>query len=135
MIAFPIQALMDEHACDDYLLDVWHPQGLPCPQDHPLPAGQAPHETHRAPLVDSRGQTCGAVFHLVTNTRWRKSRYRWATIVLIWRGIAQGVPTAHLAEELGLDRAHLWEGRHAMQRLIEPRFPPTDAPGPRGRGG
>jgi transposase-like protein len=135
MIAFPIQSLMDEHACYDYLLDVLHPQGLQCPQDHLLPAGQAPHDTHRAPLVDYRCKTCGAVFNLFTNTLWSKSRYRCATIVLILRGIAQGVPTAHLAEELGLDRAHLLEVRHVIQRLIEQRFPPTDAPGQRGRGG
>ena len=71
MIAFPIQSLMDEQACYDYLLSVLYPQGLHCPQGHPLPADQG----------------------------------------------------AHLARELGLDRARLLEHRHEMQKLIEQHFP------------
>jgi len=135
MIAFPIQTLMDEQACYDYLLDVLYPQGLHCPRGHPLPASQAPHDSHRAPILDYRCKTCSAVFNLFTNTLWSKSRYSCATIVLILRGIAQGVPTAHLADELGIDRAHLLELRHDVQQLIEQRFPPAGTQGPRGRGG
>jgi hypothetical protein len=64
MIAFPIQSLMDEQACYNYLLAVLHPEGLCCPQGHPLPTGQGTHDRHRAPMVDYRCQTCGAVFRL-----------------------------------------------------------------------
>lgn len=125
MIAFPIQSLMDEQACYEYLRSVLHPQGLHCPKGHPLPAGQGAHDRHRAPLLDYRCQTCGAVFNLFTNTIWSKTRYSCATIVLILRGVAQGVPTAHLARELGVDRAHLLEHRHEIQKLIEQHFPPN----------
>jgi hypothetical protein len=31
MMTFPIQELMDEQKCYDYLLHVLHPQGLHCP--------------------------------------------------------------------------------------------------------
>jgi transposase-like protein len=124
MIAFPIQSLMDEQACYEYLRSVLHPQGLHCPQGHPLPAEQGAHDRHRAPLLDYRCQTCGAVFNLFTNTIWSKARYSCATIVLILRGVAQGVPTAHLARELGIDRTHLLEHRHEIQKLIEQHFPP-----------
>ena len=134
MIVFPIQALMDEQACYEYLLAVLHPQGLHCPQGHRLPAEQGTHDRHRAPIVDYRCKTCGAVFNLFTNTSWSKTRYSCATIVLILRGVAQGVPTAHLAGELGIDRAHLLAHRHEMQQLIEQRFPPDHAAG-RGDGG
>ncbi len=134
MIVFPIQSLMDEPACYEYLLSILHPQGLHCPQGHSLPAGQGAHDRHRAPIVDYRCKTCGAVFNLFTNTSWSKTRYSCATIVLILRGIAQGVPTAHLAGEVGIDRAHLLEHRHEMQRLIEQRFPPDHAAG-QGDGG
>ncbi len=129
MIAFPIQSLMDEQACYDYLLSVLHPQGLHCPQGHPLSADQGAHDRHRLPLVGYRCKTCGAVFNLFTNTLWSKTRYSCATIVLILRGVAPGVPTAHLARELGLDRAHLLEHRHEMQKLIEQHFPPQPAEG------
>ena len=124
MITFPIQFLMNEQACYDYLLSVLHPQGLHCPQGHPLPADQGAHDRHRAPILDYRCQTCGTVFNLFTHTIWSKTRYSCATIVLILRGVAQGVPTAHLARELGIDRAHLLEHRHEIQKLIEQRFPP-----------
>ena len=127
MIAFPIQSLMDEQACYDYLLSVLHPDGLRCPQGHRLSAEQGSHDRHRAPVVDYRCKTCGAVFNLFSNTLWSKTRYSCATIVLILRGVAQGVPTAHLARELAIDRAHLLEHRHAIQKLIEQRFPPDTA--------
>jgi transposase-like protein len=129
MIAFPIQALMDEQACYDYLLSVLHPDGLHCPQGHRLPAGQGSHDRRRAPIVDYRCKTCGAVFNVFTDTLWSKTRYTCATIVLILRGVAQGVPTAHLARELRVDRAHLLEHRHELQQLIEQRFPPHSAEG------
>ncbi len=127
MIAFPLQQLMDEQACYQYLCGVLHPDGLHCPQGHPLPSNQAPHNRHRAPLMDYRCQTCGAVFNLFTGSLWSGTRYSCATIVLILRGIAQGVPTQHLARELGLDRAHLLEHRHAIQQLLEQHFPPYGA--------
>ena len=134
MIVFPIQSLMDEQACYDYLLSVLHPHGLHCPQRHPLPADQGAHDRQRAPVVDYRGKTWGAVFKLFTNTIWSKTRYSGATSVLIVRGVAQGGPTAHLARELGIDRTHLLEHRHEMQTLLEPRLPP-DQPEGRGDGG
>ena len=129
MIVFPVQSLMDEQACYDYLLAALHPNGLHCPQGHPLPAQQGAHDRHRAPLVDYRCKTCGAVFNLFSHTLWSKTRYSCATIVLILRGVAQGVPTAHLAQELGLDRAHLLEHRHEIQKLIEQHFPPDGLAG------
>lgn len=134
MIEFPIRSLMDEQACYNYLLEVLHPEGLHCPQGHVLPDDQAPHDKRRAPIVDYRCRTCGAVFNIFTNTIWSKSRYSCAIIVLILRGIAQGVPTAHLAKELGVDRTHLLERRHEIQRLIEQRFPPSDTAGQRSWG-
>ncbi len=124
MMAFPIQGLMDEQACYDYLLAGLHPDGLHCPQGHALPADQAPHDRRRAPILDYRCATCGAVFNIFTGSVWSGTRYSCATIVLILRGIAQGVPTEHLARELGIDRKHLLEQRHEIQRLLRQHFPP-----------
>jgi hypothetical protein len=45
-------------------------------------------------------------------------------MVLILRGIAQGTPTEHLADELGIDRAHLLDKRHEIQKLLEQRLSP-----------
>ena len=119
MIRFPIDDLLDEQRCHDLLLRVMHPDGLRCPRGHALPLDQAPHDRHRAPIFDYRCRECGAVYNLFTGSIWSKSRQRCSKIVLILRGIAHGVPTLHLAEELGLDRSHLLRRRHQIQRLVE----------------
>ena len=136
MLRFPIGDLLDEHRCAEFLLAVLHPTGLACPNGHPLPPTQAPHDRHRAPIADYRCRHCGAVFNLFTGTLWSKSHYPCSTIVLILRGIAQGTPTAHLAAELGIDRGHLLERRHAIQALLEQRLSPlTAVAGPDRRSG
>ncbi len=130
MLQFPLDDLLDEQACHDFLLRVLHPAGLHCPHGHPLPADQAAHDRHRAPILDYRCRTCGAVFNLFTGTIWAKTRYRCTTIIQILRGIAQGVPTKHLAEELKIDRGHLLERRHRIQALVAQRLSPLGtAPG------
>jgi len=130
MMIFPIDTLMDEQCCYAHLLDLLHPEGLNCPNGHPLPSDQAPHDRHRDPLFDYRCRVCAAVYNIFTDTIWSGSRYSCVTIVLILRGIVQGVPTKHLADELGIDRSHLLKRRHAIQKLAQerlPRAPLTDS--------
>ena len=124
MLQFPLDALLDEQACYDFLLRTLHPDGLHCPNGHALPHDQAPHDRHRAPSMDERCRTCGAVFNLFTGTVWTKTHYRCSTIVQILRGMAQGVPTKHLAAELGIDRGQLLERRHRMQGLVAQQLSP-----------
>ena len=124
MLQFPLDDLLDEQACHDFLLRVLHPDGLHCPHGHPLPADQAAHDRHRAPILDYRCRTCGAVFNLFTGTIWAKSHYRCATIVQILRGVAQGVPTKHLAAEGGSERGQLVERRHRIHAVVEQHLSP-----------
>jgi len=124
MMLFPLNTLLDEQAWYDFLLRILHPNGLACPYGHLLPLEQAPHDRHRTPIMDYRCRSCGAVFNLFTNTLFSKTRYRCSTIVLILRGIAQGTPTKHLANELGIDRGHLLERRHAIQAVLARRLSP-----------
>src|SRR5919202_1090157 len=81
-------------------------------------------EHHRAPIVDYRWRTGGAVCNLFTGTTWTKTHDRCSTIVQILRGIAQGGPTNHLAAELGIDRGQLLERRHRMQGLVAQQLSP-----------
>lgn len=129
MMTFPIQELMDEQKCYAYLLHVLHPQGLHCPAGHALRPGQKPHDRHRAPILDYRCPVCGCVFNAFTHTVWQGGRYTCVQMVLILRGIAQGVPTEHLADELGLDRSHLLAKRHEIQQLLEQRLSPLTPAG------
>ena len=134
MILFPITELLDEQACHDFLLKVLHPEGLKCPEGHPLPLDQAPHDRHRTPLFDYRCKACGKVFNLFTGTIWKGSHYSCRKIVLLLKGIAEGTPTQHLAQEVGVSRMNLTRRRHQIQSFIERLFPPLTAGGPGGGG-
>ena len=120
--------LLDEQACYDYLLQALHPQGLFCPAGHCLPADQAPHDRHRAPIMTYRCRVCGKVFNLFTLSIWSKTHYRCSIIVQLLKGIAQGTPTKHLAAELHLDRSTLNTRRHTIQALLAGNFPLPPAP-------
>ena len=115
MIAFPITELMDEQACYEFLVSVLHPKGLQCPVGHRVAAGQAPHMSDRAPVVDYRCRQCGKVFNVFTNTLWSGTHYSCRQVVLLVRGFAQGVSTLHLAKELKLDYETVLTRRHGWQ--------------------
>ena len=117
MMRFPITDLLDEQECYNFLLQALHPDGLKCPEGHPLPLKQAPHDCSRTPLLDYRCRICGRVYNLFTGTVWSGTHYNCATIVLVMRGIAQGTPTKHLADELELDYGTLLDRRHRIQQL------------------
>lgn len=119
---------MSEQECYDYLLRILHPDGLKCPAGHPLPPDQAPHDRHRAPILDYKCRICGRVFNIFTNTIWKGTHYSCATIVMIIRGIVQGIPTLQLAEELGLDYGTLLGWRHRIQRLGLEHLPTEPLP-------
>jgi transposase-like protein len=113
MMDFPIGELMDEDSCYRWLLDLLHPGGLCCPRCGGTDA--AVHRHHRAPVLDYRCKSCGAVYNAFTGTDWHKTHFRPSQVVLILRGFAQGRSTAGLARELGCGRGHLLERRHRMQ--------------------
>ena len=109
--------MLDEQECYDFLLHTLHPEGLKCPDGHPLPDDQAPHDRSREPIFDYKCRKCGKVFNLFTDTVWSGTHYDCVTIVLVMRGFAQGIPTLQLAEELELDYGALLKRRHQIQRL------------------
>lgn len=117
MINFPITDLLDETECYHWWLKTLQPEGMNCPNGHDLPSEQAPHDRCRTPIVDYHCRECGCVFNAFTGTVWQGTHYDCKTIVLIMRGFAQGIPTNHLAEELGLDREVLLERRDKVQKL------------------
>jgi transposase-like protein len=111
---FPIVDLMDEDACYAELVARLHPDGLACPRCGAR-EGLHVHRRHRAPVLDYRCGHCRRVFNAFTGTAPHGIRRRPAELVLILRGIAQGVPTARLARELGRDRSQLLDLRHRWQ--------------------
>jgi transposase-like protein len=111
---FPIAELLDEDACYAKLVAWLHPGGLACPR-----CGRGDrmrvHRSRRAPVLDYRCGHCRRVFNAFTGSALQGTRRRPGHLVLIVRGIAQGVPTAQLARELGCDRSELLALRHRLQ--------------------
>jgi transposase-like protein len=125
---FPIVDLMDEDACYAQLVTWLHPDGLACPRCGARDRLHV-HRRHRAPVLDYRCGHCRRVFNAFTDTALHGTRRRPAELVLIVRGIAQGVPTAQLARELDRDRSQLLDLRHRLQEsahVRRPRMPLDD---------
>lgn len=113
---FPIGDLMDEPACYDFLVGLLHPDGLACPhcgdRDH-----LKVHRRDRAPILAYRCTACRRISTAFTKTVLQGTKRRPIELVLILRGIAQGVSTAQLARELGCSRPELLGFRHRLQEL------------------
>jgi hypothetical protein len=116
MIRFSTIELMDEQKCYDYLVEILHPKGLCCPCCG-TPVEQAKvHRRDRAPVLYFRC-CCGRIYNAFAGTLWQGTHHGCSVIVRILQGVAQGTPTLHLAQELGIDRKHLLERRHKIQEL------------------
>ena len=106
-------AIPDDARARSHLVDWLHPDGLAClccgTHDH-----LHVHRRHRAPVLAYRCGRCGRVFNACTGTAIQRTRRRPAELLLIARGIAQGVPTDRLCE-LDRDRSQLLELRHRLQ--------------------
>lgn len=129
MLIFSTVDLMDEQKCYDLLVTILHPQGLHCPNcQRPVEASRV-HRRDRAPLLYLRCP-CGRIYNAFTGTVCQGIHHRCSKIIRILQGFAQGTPTRHLAKELGIDRKHLLERRHALQDFVAkacPREPLADA--------
>jgi hypothetical protein len=113
---FPISDLMDEGACYVKLVAWLHPDGFACPRCHEGDR-MAVHRRTRPPVLDDRCGHCKRVFNAFTGTALHGVKRGPVELVLIVRGIAQGVPTAQLARELECDRSELLNLRHRRQDL------------------
>src|SRR3954447_7284742 len=104
---FPILDLMDPDGCCRKLFDLLHPQGAACPRCGAREGLNVHRRRPNSPVVDYRCKGCRRVFNMFTGTAWQGTHLSPAQILLILRGIAQGVPTAKLAREVGISRQHL----------------------------
>lgn len=121
---FPLTDCMDQRACYQKLLAALHPEGLGCPH-----CGEKQrvgvHRYRRPHVPDFRCKECRCVFNAWTGTLFHGTHRSPSQLLLIVRGIAQGVPTARLARELGCDRKHLLELRHRLQENAAARLDHT----------
>ena len=120
---FSIAELMDEGACYGWLVARLHPGGLRCPRCGAR-EGLNVHRRDRDPVLDYRccgtagpsgSPGCGRVFNAFTGTAFHGTHRRPSELVLVLRGVSQGVSTAQLARELDRHRGTLLNLRHVLQ--------------------
>ena len=73
MLRFPLDGLLDEQACYDFLLRILHPDGLHCPHGHPRrranqTRGHGEWASDRPPIVGVVGATVGRSVILLSPT-------------------------------------------------------------------
>ena len=114
---FPIDHLLNEQACYDWLVELLHPEGLCCPDGHPLTMAGI-HKRAREPLISycCWGPGCGRVYNAFTGTMWQGAQWKAKQIVLLLRGVAQGVSTNQLSREIGIDYKWVLARRHQLQK-------------------
>jgi transposase-like protein len=112
MFVFPISELMDDEACLLWLEHHLHPNGFACPR-----CGSTNRRDFRPyqAFPSYRCRDCQRSYTLLTGTAFEKSHQRPSTLVLLLRGITQGVSTAQLAEELGLSYQQTLTLRQRLQ--------------------
>lgn len=121
---FAIGNLMDEQACYDFLVDVFQPDGICCPNGCEKDR-LGVHKRNRAPILVYRCKSCGRVFTAFTETVLANVRRSTTDMVLILRGITQGVSTAQLARELECDPDRLLDLRHKIQAHVAAKLDRT----------
>lgn len=125
MIDFPIGDLMDEDACRDWLVRYLHPDALACPR---CGAEERRVAQQNGFWTGWRCRLCDRYYTALSGTVFAKTRQRPSTLVLLVRGVAQGVSTARLARELGLGRVRVHELRQQLQQNLRATRPTAPLP-------
>jgi transposase-like protein len=120
MIDFPITELLDDSLCMIWLERHLHPDGWKCPHCGSTDRRLFRQQRH---FPAYRCRACDGYYTLLTGTAFAKTRQRWATLVLLLRGIAKGDATARLARELALSRRQLHTLRQRVQTNLNETAP------------
>ena len=124
---FPIEPLIDEERAQAWVLNHFHPQGLRCPE---CQAGVAEardfRKTATSGLQVYRCKGCESVYNLYSGTVFAGTQFRPSQVVLLLRGICQGVSSAQLSRELGISRPTVLSVRRKLQAAAE-QLQPQDA--------
>lgn len=109
---FPIEHLMDEQKCYEWLLSFFHNDKLPCPKcgGHDYHA----HKNVRKPVTQFKCDGCGTFFNIFTGSAFQATRWPCSTIVMILRGFLKGESTLSISKELGLGYRNLLYLRHEL---------------------
>ena len=92
---FPIVSLLDEKRAQAWVLKHFHLQGLCCPECQ-ASVEEARHfrRTQTSGLQVYRCKGCESVYNLYSGTVFAGTQFRPSQVVLLLRGICQGVSSA-----------------------------------------
>jgi transposase-like protein len=122
MLDFPIDDLLNNVACLEWLERHLHPEGIRCPR---CGASERRAARRGAAFPAYRCKECDRFYTVLTGTSFAKTRQTPAKLVLILRGIAKGEPTARLARELDLSRRQMHTLRQRVQSNVYESLPTT----------
>ena len=124
---FPIVSLLDEERAQAWVLKHFHPQGLCCPECQ-ASVEEARHfrRTQTSGLQVYRCKGCESVYNLYSGTVFAGTQFRPSQVVLLLRGICQGVSSAQLARELDITRQTVLSLRRKLQASAA-KMQPQDA--------
>ena len=126
---FPIIDLIDEEQATAWLLKHFHPEGLHCPHcGADVKEARLFGRTRRSHLQIYRCLSCEGVYNLYSGTVFQQKQLTPPQAVLLLRGVCQGVPSAKLARELGLDRQTVMSLRRVLQSHAEAMQPRSALP-------
>ena len=124
---FPIVSLLDEERAQAWVLKHFHPQGLCCPGCQ-ASVEEARHfrKTQTSGLQVYRCKGCQSVYNLYSGTVFAGTQFCPSQVVLLLRGISQGVSSSQLARELDITRQTVLSLRRKLQASAE-KMQPQDA--------
>ena len=124
---FPIHSLIDEEAAQAWVLNHFHPQGPRCPNcQASVEEARNFRKTQTSGLIVYRCKNCESVYNLYSGTVFAGTQFNASQVVLLLRGICQGVSSAQLGRELGLTRQTVLSIRRKLQASAE-QIQPEDA--------
>ena len=124
---FPIQSLIDEEQAEAWVLNHFHPEGLYCPKcQASVSEARNFRKTATSGLQVYRCKHCESIYNLYSGTVFAGSQFRPSQVVLLLRGVCQGVSSAQLARELDISRQTILSIRRKLQTSAE-AIQPEDA--------
>ena len=117
---FPIHSLIDEEQAEAWVLTHFHPEGLCCPNcQASVSEARNFRKTATSGLQVYRCKPCEGIYNLYSGTVFAGTQFRPSQVVLLLRGVCQGVSSAQLARELGISRQTILSIRRKLQTSAE----------------
>ena len=124
---FPIQSLIDEEQAEAWVLNHFHPQGLYCPKcQSSVSEARNFRKTQTSGLQVYRCEHCESIYNLYSGTVFAGTQFRPSQVVLLLRGVCQGVSSSQLGRELGISRQTVLSIRRKLESSAE-QIQPKDA--------